>query len=653
MELGFNPVSLSFNYLPHSGVIPNEDEIFVMEQEMRNMYVFQKPDWINISLGAITQNEDEQWQLTFNVSIKASVANNLPVGFHSGNVVLKGQAKYPPFNNWTNFTTNALPITLRVLQFTPLSISPSIFTIQHVNGDPNPPANYCRIETSSSWSIVPSENWLTFSQYNGTGSNNVALFVDTATLPIGLSTAQFLVDDGRTQKFGTVHVNVTGTSSEDYTIVNPIALEFSETYGVVPTDVRAFTIDTTLAATLAVDVPWLSLSHLSVPIGYTSVTASTQATQAMAVGTYPGKITVTTTEGVTIVDVLLIIVAKQFPDIKTNGFYFADDRNKIMLTSSTGNQQAVVTIKAQGPAFGVKNYVRKVPYYRNIASVVVGLETAILLQKAILPPLATVFYKAIEPVRYDFRIASQPLTGLPLNPHTTAIENTHFINGTTPPEDLSSEVSGNILTYLPSKITVPADGFLAFSVRSTATIATCKIVKIQEASDVPPINIPVSVPATDIYTAIFSVAQLNLVAGDRALFTFGFFEFEIQIKPTQLATTQIIWENEWDLPEIYNCTGPVEIAVLQDAETVTFSVDGQDYEKVIATKDPKEFSLNTGNIYTTAEREFLATLLKAKRVWVEINGTRTEVISSTRNIDTFKTREFTPTLTLKFKSAVV
>src|SRR5690606_9872491 len=119
-----------------------------------------------------------------------------------------------------------------------------------------------------------------------------------------------------------------------------------------------------------------------------------------------------------------------------------------------------------------------------------------------------------------------------------------------------------------------------------------------------------------------------------------------------LPTAQIIWENEWDLPEIYNCSGPIKITMDEDADTVVTSVDGKEYEKVIDAKKPLEFVINTGNIYNTTEREFLATILSAKRIWVQIGDSRTEVVNSTRNVDIFKTREFAPELDLKFKTAV-
>lgn len=649
MEIGFNPPSLSLNYLPFSGIVPNETVIVVPELPPASAPEIQsKPDWIDVIYDGVELDEDDEFVgFRLILSINTTVANNLAIGYHAGTLRTKIRG---PLGFYQRYS---LPITLRVLQYIPLTISPSVFNYTHILGDPNPPARYCQIATSGSWSITPDQTWLTFSQYNGTGNATVALFVDTSSLPIGQSSAQFLVDDGRTQKFGKVFVSVSGTSTDDYTVINPIALEFSETYGVAPADIRSFTIDSSLASTIAVDVPWINLSTASAPIGLTTITANTQATEAIAVGAYPGKITVTTTEGEFFVDLLLIIVAKQFPDVKTHGFYYADDRNRITLTSSAVFQELLLNIKAQGPGFGLKNYLRKVPYFRNIISTVVGLETAILLQKAIIPPLATLFYKAISPVRYDFRLSNRSLSGgTPFN-DPILIENTHFINGTTPPS-VSTLIAGDILTYIPKKITVPSNAFLAFSIRTKASVATCRIDKFQDSLGVnPPVFLPVSVPDTDIYTGIISVEQLNLAPGDRAIITFSLLSFEIVIKPTQLPTAQIIWENEWDLPEIFNCTGPIVLTTNEDTETVVNAVDGKEYEKVISAKVPKEFKINTGNIYSVQEREFLATILKAKRIWVQIGDSRTEVVNATRNVETFKTRDFTPDLDLKFKTAVV
>src|SRR5690606_9246494 len=133
-------------------------------------------------------------------SIKAGVANNLDIGYYTSKLVIKIFQPVPIYYQ--------LPITLRILQYIPLSISPSLFYYTHILGDPNPAARYCQISTSGSWSITPNQPWLTFSQYNGTGNATVALFIDTSLLPIGQSYAQFLVDDGRTQKFGQVYVSI-------------------------------------------------------------------------------------------------------------------------------------------------------------------------------------------------------------------------------------------------------------------------------------------------------------------------------------------------------------------------------------------------------------------------------------------------------------
>ncbi len=656
MNEGFDPLSLSFNYQPHSGNIPNELVVFGDTGLMSDIQIDAAPDWVNVILG--DSGYDEESELFFQkfiISVKPEVANNLPVGYHAADFRFKCRMQRPPLYFPGDFTSQNLRIVLRVLQYTRLNISPSIFSYTHEMGSPNPEARYMQIETSNAWSIIPNQTWLSFSATNGTGSATIGVFVDKALLPIGRSVGRFLVDDGRTQIEGFVFVTLTGDDQNQYVIVNPASLEFSETYGRPATDVRSFTIDATEEATITADVPWLNISAASAPIGFSTISVNTQDTAILAIGAYPATITISNSLGEKFIDVLLIISKKQSQTLISNGFYFAEDRNRLTLNSEMPNAEAIINIKAQGEAFGLKNYSKKVPFYRNILSAVVGLETDILLKPAALPPLETIFYKHISPVRYDFRVAIKRMDNQPMPSNLVTIGNVQFINGRTPKASTLSgptQAASVTLSYLPKKVTVPADGVLALNIYNKTASPTCKITKINQGL-ISLISLPVNVPETNIYTAIIALKNYNFIPGNDAVILFGSQKTEIQIKPTQHPTASIIWENEWNLPEIYNTTGPISITMNDGSKTVINSRDGQDFEKVIETKQPKSFSINTGNIYSTAEREHLATLLSGKRIWVQIGKNRYEVVHAIRNIEMFKTRDFVKDFDLKFKSAVV
>ena len=647
MEPGFNPPSLNFNYLPHSGIVPNETVILV-PAFIPDAFpaVIGKPDWLDVIYsGEERDSNNELVGFRYIISVKPSVADILGLGYFQGAVLMRYK------QGLFNIKIEILPVLLRVLNYTQLAISPRSFTIAYNQGDTAPTARYMNIVASGPWSIAPNQNWLTFSSFNGSGNANVALYVDVAGLPLGTSHARFLVDDGRTQVTGDVFVIVTGETTEEYVIVNPIALEFSETRNQAPTDIRQFTIDSTIESTITTDVPWLALSQTAVDAGYSTITASTQNTQSLLVGMYPATITVSSAIGEKYIDVLLVISEKQFNNLINNGFYYAKDRNKLTGASSVQNAEVIINIKAQGESFGIKNYLRKIPYYRNILSTVIGLETDILLSPSELPPLETLFYKHISPVRYDLRISNRSLT-TGFTENVATIENLNFINGKTPPSSSESEINLDVLTYLPPKFTAPLDGVIAFSIR-TLTPPSCFVSIIRDGAVIVLPTIPVSVPNTNIYTGFISLKNYSLKVADRFIVKFGLFQVEAQIKPTELPTAQIIWENEWDCPEIFNASGIVQISLNDGSKTVVTSRDGKEYEKVIEAKSSKSFSITTGNLYSNAELEFLATIMDAKRIWIQIGKTRTPVIHNIRNAEIFKTRDFLPELDLKFKSAEV
>lgn len=643
--MAFNPLTLSLNYQPFSGTVPNATSSLEADFEIGSVRVTQSPNYLTAILGGYVLDESGNYIVSTSVivSVNTAIANTLAPGYYQGQVEVTGRYPGVPVD-----FTFGLPVTLRVLEYVPLSISPAFFYYLYLVGDPAPPNRYFHVTAQNSWSVVSDASWLTFSQNNGNGSSNVSLLIDF-NLPNGQHNATILVEDGQTQVYATVIVVIFGGSVNEYTIVNPGFLEFSESYLDPPQDSRNFTIDTTLPATITADVGWLQFSLTNIPAGFTTVQVSTIGTQALSIGIYPATITVNTTEGDQLVNVVLIIIKKQYPEIKNNGFYFAEDRNLFALSYPNPNLEAVMNFIAQG-LFGFKNYVRKAPYFRNTLSVVVGLETRTLLLPEPLPPLASLAYAGLKPIRYDLKVYNQTI-GVDADQTLVAdIQNMTFINGHKPVisgDNRTTTKSYYLLSYLPSEITAPKDGVIAFSFRYTGSNIKLSVGIGPFAS-----NNDVEVPDTQIYTIIINLSDYNLSEGKVVTVACLTFLLKITIKDTQNHTTHLCWLNEWDLPEILNCTGPIDISEDEDDTTTTLSVSGKNYEKVLETKAPLSFEVNTGNIYSLGELKQLATIVRSKKIWLETaDGDRYEVVRNFKSIDTLKGREFIRNINLKFKSA--
>ncbi|MBT0607662.1 hypothetical protein [Aequorivita echinoideorum] len=654
---GFQPPSLSLNYLPFSGNIPNEEVLLLPEfVPWSQVQIIGKPDWLDVIFIDYAYDEEDEDQiigLRYTIAIKPQAANQLPVGYHTGNITLR--VKRPFVFQDRNYI---LPVTLRILQYVQLAISPVIWQVNYTQGNTPPSGNFFQVSASRPWSITSNQTYLTFSQTNGVGTAQVAAYVDVNAVPLGTHIAQFLVDDGANTVTGTVVIKIFGDGPNDYVVVNPAGLEFSETYHLNPTDVRTFTVDSSVDNVVSTNVGWLEFSETDLDAGFSTVSVRTINTQTLDLGAYPATISISNPEtGTRTIDVILLIVAKQLPGLVNGGFYYSEDRNKLSMNNSAANQQATLAIKATGK-FGIKNYVKRVPYYQNLMQSVIGLETKILLTQELIPVLnSSIFYVPIKPVRYDIRLNNVAILGLNNLAQTISsgnqFQNLRFINGRNPVNGKAEKAFFTRLTYLPEKIEVAADGWLAISMRYIGAVSNFKanlIVGNNVAEPIPTIW-PVNLSNTEIYTALIKVSELNAVPGNRYLLEFEKMKTEIQIKHSQMPTTQIIWENEWDCPEIFNCTGPLEITNDDGSTTTTLTREGQDYEKTIEIKRPKSFSINTGNIYQ-AERDFLGTIMHAKRIWIQIGKDRFEVIRNFRNVDIFKTREFVTDFTLKFKAAV-
>ena len=653
---GFFPASLDFTYQHNSTFVPNAPVSIEDYEFLPNSFrIEQVPDWLTVVMGEHEYNEEETRIVrgNFLVSVKQSFANNLPVGYHSADVKISGRVIVDPFNTKATFT---LPVVIRVVSSTQLSISPTSFIFRHTIGQSAPAGKFFTVTTSRAWSVVANEGWVSFGQDNGVGEATNSVFVDVANLPVGYSTAEFLVDDGDSVKRGVVSVQVTGDVGDDYVNVTPSVLEFSETAGDAPQDDRTIDIDASENTTISANVPWLTFSQTSIPSGFNTVTVSTQNTEALQVGSYPAVITIEGADSNNIVDVLLLIVETPQQTIVNNGFYFAEDRNTIALSTARQQRCAIFKMIAQS-ATTYKNYERKVAFFRNVINEVVGLEASVFVVPQPLPDvLQTLVYESVVPVKLDISVFETSLySQTAAKASVASFENVRFINGrlpeTTNPTESKFKFVKQRLTKIPVESVVPVDGKVFISYRDASANDDINV-SFQRDSAQQAYAIAVTPNLSNIYTAIIDLSIFNIDAGERVRIDFSIFTIYVTVHKPVLNTNQIIWTNEWDAPECFNINGPIEISEGSDTETIIKNKNGRDVEEVVSTKKPKTFAINTGNIYSQEEVAFLATILQSKKIWLQLDGERFEVIRDFNRIETQKTRTFVENLTLKFKSAI-
>jgi len=525
----FNPSILSITYRKNSSAIPNTVVELTPEYPFANagtIVVADKPSWLKVILTNLEKEEDGHvTKLLYNIAIDPAYANNLSVGLQTAEVKIKGRVESFPI---IGTQTCTLKVNLKVLAYTPLSLSKSSFVFNYRRGDTPPSAQFLAISTLNNWSIVSNQPWLTFSAENGTGNATISLNVEVAGLDAFTNVAKFVVDDGDNQIEGTVYLYISGTDdAEDYLIVTPNVLEFSESYQAVPDKVKFINVDASVSITVASNVNWLQVTPDNALPGINRIEVSTVNTEILEVGAYPAEITVSSTYGISIVNVLLQIVQEQTSGIESNGFYFAEDRITLNMTNAVVNAETVIDFITQG-TLETKRYRKRAPFFKNAVSVIIGQETAILLKAQALPQLYTHSFNPVAPIRYDFSVYDKQMGNVVLQ-ERASYQNITFLNGTTPKRE-------NVLTYLPNKIVVPADGVISFCFRSDEAVEQVTIAGSYTGS------IPIDANTANIYGVLISLADFELKKGDSLQITAGPIALQVNIKPSELPTTQIIWQ---------------------------------------------------------------------------------------------------------------
>lgn len=638
----FNPDIISFTYSKNSGIVPNTIiELSLPDSAPYESFreiptITNKPDWINLIVDSVERDaEDEIIKIFYKIAVAPEYANNLSEGLHSSPVSVRGRVQ---LTVGSTMMSGSLTANLRVIEDVQLSLSKTNFSFNYTIGGAVPAAEFLSITTTRDWTITGDQAWLQFSQLNGNGNSTISLSADVAGLAAGVYTATFIVDDGAGQKTGTVTLNIQGTGNEeDYLNVSPAVIEISENYQEDPTSEKLIRIDSSLSVNITSNVAWLALSDADFPAGLNNLDVNTINTDVLEVGVYPAQINITSSYGTQVVNLILRIVANVTSGIETGGFYFSGDRNSLFLTNATQNAEAVLDFITRA-TLEVKFYKKRVPYFRNSANIIIGQETDLLLRPQSLPEnLITQLHVPVRPIRYDFTVFDKSLNNAAMV-ERKKFENILFINGKTPK-------TNNRLTYLPPYITAPKDGIVAFSFISETPVEEIQITGSATT------NYPVESNGDQVYTVFVDLADLNLSSGNKISIAAGPVAIEVRIFAPNFLTNQLIWLNEWDCPEVLNMNGEAEMVAEDESTTVVSTRDGREYSSVIEIKDPKSFKVNTGNIHSEAEAEFLSAVVRSKRIWLQLGTQRFEVIRNFRSISFSKTRRFNTSFDLNFDSA--
>jgi hypothetical protein len=159
--------------------------------------------------------------------------------------------------------------------------------------------------------------------------------------------------------------------------------------------------------------------------------------------------------------------------------------------------------------------------------------------------------------------------------------------------------------------------------------------------------------AGGIYTCCVNLTDFDLVPGNVVNIRCGTHTVKVNIAATEPQHVKLAWINEWNCPEIFPCSGYLEITNESDQQIAKYAIEGKERSVVLDVSRPQKIKVNTGFIDTRAEVDWLHKILDAKLIYVEINGEWVEVVRAFKNLPFYETRNFLDSYELIFDKALV
>jgi hypothetical protein len=675
----FNPSNIVLRFVKNSGNTPatfTSLNVDSLDPEAAGIS-FIKPSWLNIY--QLNEEEtDEGAFYNYSLSINSNSANNLPVGNYTETVEARVSYQNLP---GIDFFYASFTIVLEVREITEISVNPQQLAFSLIEGDPNPNSRAVVIVTENNWAILADQNWVTLSNTGGSGNDTVQLGVNADGLPIGTYNASVLVTDLQSTK--TINVTLTVNSpngGNQYVILNTTLIEVSENQNEDPESTGQIIIENTLDVEIETDSSWIDLDVSDFTPGINILNFIIQNTNNFTLGTFIGEIKVTSLLGVQKAIVILRVINPDTIGLVNGGFYFAKDYNKLNLSNAQNNAEAVIKHRVQ-TSDGVEIYDRKTPYFQNQIAIEIGVETINLLRPFIyLFALQSLevnrFLIPYKPLTYRLEVYNKVVgeNSLSLN---NEFQNLLFVNGESPEnvfetfdiEDVIKTrttavgkevaVTSNFkrLCHIPKVIYAGKNACLSFSFYSSSTPSEVSI-RITSAEQTTSDTINISGLGTfdsntRIFSVILSLNKYDLQEGDVVNVNSDIINFKVFIKKASAESTQLIWQNQWNCMEIFNCSGTFKKVERSQSDSAEYVRNHKTVSEEFNFKNPIDFEVNTGTIYSKEEVNQLKTIQNSSEIFIKKGDDIYKVIKDFRSLKTYETRDFEKGFNLKFKLAEV
>lgn len=592
------------------------------------------PNWLTVIEIAPVQGDNNR---TVRFAVKTNIADSLSSGVYTADV--RFNYRYNKFANLNLQVTETATVNLNVLETVDLNISPTVFSFAYTVGAAAPNVNYLDINSENAWTIEKDQSWIVLNRNSGSNNATIQIGVDVTGLAAGSYSGRVLVDDGYTPKIATVNLTISAATTPTNVIkTNVTQVPITVQQGADTQLNRSFKVTNTDVVSITTDVPWLTTDNTSLPAGTNQTVRLYVADYAnLTVGVYEGVITISNANGTVQVKVLVTVMQANVEGIKSNQFYYAKDRNEIQLVSTLPESELKLEFSTD---VGANKYIYKklAPFFKSVARSILGAEANNLVQhKEFNTAIVTGVTKAID-------VLNMKITAFDKIKNSTQQTLRETYTGVKVCPGASPKIPG-FLSNVPAEIFCPPNGYVCFNYRSDTGP---KIIQVGTPISK---NYAVQDIDGDVFNVMVNLAPFNLKKGQVISITSNGFSVRANITDAEPEVTPIVFLNEWYCPEVYTASGHITISKQRDQQTTTYYKNGVQHTEVLETKTPYKYSVNTGFIYTEAQRQWLSKILESPKIWLWVNGQFTEVICTNSDLELYRTREFYKSYRLNFEKA--
>ncbi|UOY07703.1 hypothetical protein L0P88_03930 [Muricauda sp. SCSIO 64092] len=599
--------------------------------------ISQKSNVLNVVTTDIDNSPGAEGR-TYEISINKSLADQLAPGRY-----VDGFSVFYYINGSSSNSSireNCI-VLLEIFENVIIEASPTNLSWPYVIGSSQPLPKIVSITSDKAWTVTKNQSWITLDKSQGVNNDTLQVGVNVTGLAVGTYTGRVEIDDGQSSEVIDVSLIVKNVDdTNDYLTISPSTRQHQTDEGVSGVIASSvFEVSTSQDVTIASDAPWITPINTNLSAGDSiGVIYRVENTENLTPGTYEGNVIITSNYSVVVGRVTLFIIDSNVTGISDGDFIFSEDYENIILTTNQTDVEMLLRFSTNN---GIENrsYQKRAPFFQGVAKSHIGAEAVRLLQiQNVLPPnsLATVF-SPLSPLKMAITVFEKQKNSTQQSIKET-FNQIKVISGKKPSNAFA-------LNYMPTISYAQVNSKVGFSFRASTVPSTLTMLGAINES------ISVSGLDGDLFSCFVDLSHYSPDISQQLRLSCGGFVHTINLRPRQANNTLLVFLNEWNLPEYFNCYGFLEEIPEGDQSTTTYLRKGVLRKEVVETYHPKSYRLSTGFVYTKEEAVWLSKILDAKRVWIEIDGELVEVIRTFQKLSIAETRRFYNSYSLTFETA--